>query len=520
MSILDRLTQRFLQPLVERQAEDRASELLNGFVRQLDEAAYDPGFDFEFSAPYRQADRLGGPASAAFREWTVEERRQVIWRAQMAWRSNPLAKGIVRLIRGFVVSHGLSITYRNNEVEEIIEEFRARNRRTIQRRERQWFEQLVVDGEVFVRIFTNNQLAELSQVSMISVKPWLVDAIETEEGNRDSVVAYWIRPESGNGTLGQPIQERGASDRVMAEDVVHCAVSLFSYEQRGRSELFVILPWLNVYKDWLENRARINRYKGFLYHLQVAGATPAQVSTKRSAFRQPPAPSSVYVSSDKETLHEFGGTQDAGRVAEDGRALKLMSLVAMTLPEYMLAEGENANLATATAQQMPALRSFEAYQDIYTKELWRPIYEAVLTAAGLDLDAEVPEHDDEGKATGKKIKVWEAFEVVAPALMDDDPKDLAEALTLAQQAGWMSTATAATRFGVDWAVEKEKIELEDKEEVNDVVQGKRLGNLPVPAGNGPGAAGDEDDEEDDDGDQGQASPRDNAASRRVGRGRG
>ncbi len=499
MGILDRLVERFLQPTVDRQANEKASELLNGVVRQVEEAAYDPGFDFEFSNPYRQGERLGGPVADARREWTLEERRQVLERAHLSWERNPLAKGIVRVIRGFVVSHGLSLTYRNNEVKAVIEEFRSRHRRIIQRRERQWFEQLLVDGEVFVRIFTNNRLAELSRVSIISVKPWLVEAIETEDGNRDEVVAYHIRPETGDGTLGRPIQDQGMkADPIPAEDVVHCSITHFSYEQRGRSELFAILPWLGAYKDWLENRARINRYKGFLYHLRLTGATPGQVSTKRTAFRQPPAPNSVYVSSDQEELVELGGGTDASRVAEDGRAIKLMTLVGETLPEYMLSEGENANLATATAQQMPAVRSFETYQDIYTKELWRPIYEAVLVASGMDLDEDVPEHDTDGKATGQTVKRYEAFEVVAPALMDDDPKDLMEALTLAMQGGVMSTQTASERFGLDWKKEQELLKAERKEEVDDVMQGKRLGNIPGQRGTqGP----EQDDEEESDDDQ-------------------
>ena len=232
---------------------------------------------------------------------------------------------------------------------------------------------------------------------------------------------------------------------------------------------------------WLANRARINRYKGFLYHLQLKDATQGQVNAKRSAFRQPPAPGSVYVSSDKEVLNDMGGNVGADRAAEDGRQIKLMALIGFPIPEYMVSEGENANLATARSQQLPALRSFLAYQDIYTQEVWRPVYEAVLQLAGLDLDGEIEEYTEDEEPTGKMIRIYESFEVTAQQIVDDDPKELAEALTLHQQNGWASKSTIAARAGYDWRVEEEKIDAEDQADAAAVMAGRKLGNELVPS---------------------------------------
>ena len=492
MGIIDRI----LNPLVQSRAKQMVDDLIGGFLPLREdtafrEADYDSAYDFQFSEPYQKSqDKAAAwPAGVRIGEWTLQERKDILLRCHLAWERNPLAKGGINVIRGFVVSTGLSVSYQNERVKLILENFRNGNRRNIQRWERQWFDQLLVDGEVFIRVKGKEGKGTLASVSASTLKPWLVEAGESEEGNRDAIVAYHVRAERGTGLPGNPYLDAGTNLEVVpAEEIVHCYINSMAYDVRGRSELFVILPWMRAHREWLENRARINRYQGFLYHLQLAGATPGQVTAKRTAMRQPPAPGSVYVSSDLEKLEEKGGRIDAGRAAEDGRQIKLMSLVGLGLPEYMLSEGENANLATARSQQLPALRTFLTYQDIYIEELWKPLYEAVLELAGLDLEDEVEQQDNEGKATGRMIRVRDAFTVSAQQIVDEDPKSLAEALALHDQLGLASKATQASRAGYDYDKEKKLMALEDKEETDAVFQGRKLGStVPVAAvsrGNG------------------------------------
>ncbi len=440
----------------------------------LEEATYDPTFDHEFSTPYVGTEKLGQSSYTDIKEWSISERKEILIRCHLMWERHPLAKGAIKTIRGFVVSTGLNITYRNDTIKAILEKFRVNNRSKLQMWERQWFEQLLVDGEVFVRIFSNSIR---SQFDVVSLKPWLVENIESDPENRNNIVNYFIREEHGSGAPNDTSQV-GLLIPIKAEEIVHCYIGALSYDTRGRSELYAIAPWLRAYREWLENRAKIHRYTGFLYHLAIKDATPGQVTSKRSVMRQPPVPPAIYVSSDQETLTEMGGRIDAGRAAEDGRQIKLMSSVSLGLPEYMLSDGYNANLASARSQQLPALRSFLTYQDIYINELWRPLHEKILEMAGIYLDMEVPEQDASGKDTGKMIKAYEAFDITAQPLVDEDPKSLAEALSLHVQNGWSSKETAATKAGYDWTKERELISKEDSEDAENVMVGRKLGNQP------------------------------------------
>ena len=205
----------------------------------------------------------------------------------------------------------------------------------------------------------------------------------------------------------------------------------------------------------------------------------------------------MLVTNDKQELAAVDGKVGAGDAAEDGRQVKLMSAVGMNLPEYMLSDGENANLASATAQQLPALRTFTDYQDTLVNSVWRPIYKAVIQAA---IDAELfpemveeqdadgePLFDDEdgGTQTPRMVKAVDAFDLVAPELESDDPKTLAEALQIAVGRGWASDETASGRMGFDYQVEQKKIARAEARDTQATAQGRA--NVPtLPDPNAPG----------------------------------
>ncbi len=441
---------------------DPLAELLEGAL-----AEQDIDFPSEFGTPYsrRDAERLGRPQSQANepQEWSYVERREQLLRAHQAWERNPLAKQGVGLIRRFVVGQGVQLAYRSPVVENIIEAWRRQHRQHVERWEKQLFDQLLVDGELFLRRFSNGLQDEFADVRVLPLKPWLVEAVETEPEDRTEVVAYWIVPETGSGAPTSPVHTTGTSQRIDADEIVHCAINSLAYEVRGRPELFAILPWLTAHKQWLENRARINRYLGVLYHLQAQGAGPSQIAAIRSRFRRPPEPNSILVTSDRETLTKLDQDVGARDASEDGRQIKLMSIVGLGLPEYMMADGENSNLATTKSQQLPALKSFADYQDIYTKQVWRPIYEAVLLATLGDLDKMVDAVDDDGQPTSEQVRICDAFDVTLPDIVEDDPKNLAEALAIHAANGWVSTRTASQRAGYDWEQEQKYMSAERQE---------------------------------------------------------
>ena len=70
---------------------------------------------------------------------------------------------------------------------------------------------------------------------------------------------------------------------------------------RGEGDLVPLLPWLRRYREWLEDRVRVNRLRNsFLWQVRLHNATPGDVDRKRLQYRQPPSPGSIIVSDDKQ----------------------------------------------------------------------------------------------------------------------------------------------------------------------------------------------------------------------------
>jgi len=155
------------------------------------------------------------------------------------------------------------------------------------------------------------------------------------------------------------------------------------------------------------------------------------------------------------------------------------------LPEYMLSDGENANLASATAQQLPALWKFTDGQELMKEQVWTPIYRRVIQAAvdSGDLTEEVEVQDAEGDpvlddyGVPRMVEAVKAFSVGYYELQADDPKTLAEAVTMLQASRIMSTETARERVGVDHMTEERRLAREETAAADDALR-----NTEIPPG--------------------------------------
>ncbi|HEY4720307.1 MAG TPA: hypothetical protein VII92_00555 [Anaerolineae bacterium] len=442
-------------------------------------------YHFQFDRSYSSESPFRIPIVDPLTEWDFVTRRSVLASCHSAAERNPIAKAAVKIIRLFTMGEGLTINYQAEDVERILEDFRTSTDNQIDTLEKELLDTLIIDGEIFVRFFSDDN----GQTVITPIPAFEIDWIETERGFAKRPLIYH---QTGRQSSGKPGDSESIDEEIDADQILHVAINKLSYEVRGRPDLFAILPWLKAYKQWLENRARQNYWRGaILWWLKLIGGTPAQVTNARAQYKQPPPPGSLLVTNDKQELAAVDGRVGASDAAEDGRQMKLMNAVGMLLPEYMLSDGANANLASATAQQLPALRSFTDYQDIATNT-WKQIYRRVLEkaiAAGvlqtelnqIDTDGD-PVYEDDG-TTPKTIDALEAFDIRAPELETSNLKTLADALMIAVNAGWVSNETASAEMGFDYRLERKKIEGEEEAEQQAVAQGRGM----TPTDQQPGA---------------------------------
>ena len=414
---------------------------------------------FEFDTPYSRYynfERLGTPGKfTLLREWTWPERFDVLERCHLAWERNPLARAGVEWTNHFVIGSGGQMSYRSKEVEDVLTEFREEPVNDIAAAEREYCTALQTDGEVLGRYFKNRQ----GRTNIIPIRPWHIHWIDTAEQNYKQKISYHYVYTIYRSAPGQ--SDFGTED-VPAKDMFHVAINKYAYELRGRPDIFCILPWLKAYRDWLEERARLNRRKTIYYTLTLKNAAAGQVSSTQAQFATPPSPGSILVMNENMTLASVESNIHAEEAGEDGRQIKLMAISGMLLPEFYFADGAQSTLASATAQSLPALRKFADYQDILAKRVWMPIYRQVIQNA-IDagrIEEMVEEIDEQGNPTERKIPAIKAFTYEYPEIKEKDPKNLADALSIAVTQFGVSRTTAKIKSGFDPNKERELTRLE------------------------------------------------------------
>jgi hypothetical protein len=429
---------------------------------------------FQFDVPHRSAAYdapVAMPTEDPLQEWNFETRKAVLTNCHAAFHRNPLAKQAVQLTRQFAVGRGHTVVCRNQDVQKVIDDFRANPENAIEELDKTLLQDLQVDGEIFLRKVPDGRGSGV----IVPIPPWHILEIDTDPNFFRRVYRYRLYYSTEtHSTLqfgGQIVDEW-----IPAEDILHVAINRHSYELRGRPDLFVVLPWLRAYKEWLENRARQNMWRGaLLWDVSISGATPGQVSAAASRYAKPPTPGSIVVHSDREVWDAKTNPVGASDAAEDGRQIKLMAAVGMGLPEYMLSDGENANLASATAQELPALWKFTDAQQLMAEQVWTPIYRWVIQQA-VDagrLPPLVPVQDADGdpvldeNGQPEMIEATQAILVRFPELQQEDPKTLAEALAIATSSEWVSNEGAgdiiASTLGLDPAIERKRIAREQEQ---------------------------------------------------------
>ena len=307
---------------------------------------------------WRQVDGAAGPQD---KKWW--ELRDDFEDALKAWRTNPLAFRIVSLTTDYVVGSGIQISSPVAYVDRFVSAFWSHRQNRMGMRIYSWCDELTRIGELFVVLFTN----PADGMSYVRTVPAVkIDRIETDPDDLERELRYHeLRhddPIEGKWWAGW---ERGKDD-LEAPVVLHYAVNRAVGCVRGQGDLVPILPWLRRYREWLEDRVRVNRYKNaFLWHVKLEGAGPGDVESKQGQYSKPPSPGSVIVTDETEEWTAVQPRIQAEDVKDDGKALRLMIAAGAGVPLHYLAEGETATRTTAREMVGPTVRHYEHRQRFF-----------------------------------------------------------------------------------------------------------------------------------------------------------
>lgn len=293
-------------------------------------------------------------------------------------RTNPLAARLVAMTTDFVIGAGARL-----EGPPWAHAFWEDPLNRIAGRVYRWCDELSRSGELFL-VLSRNPVSRMSYVR--EVPALLIDHIETDPDDLERELRYHQLTADPEGRWWAGVAGDDDADQVM----LHYAINRGAGDVRGLSDLAQIAVWLDRYTMWLEDRVRINRYKGaYLWHVKVEGALPGQLEARRAQYSRIPSPGSIIVTDGNETWHAVQPHIGADDVQADGKALRLMIAAGAGVPLHYLAEGESANRSTAREMGIATLRHFVHRQLVFRQIVEDVVRQAARRAGLPDMDVTV-----------------------------------------------------------------------------------------------------------------------------------
>jgi hypothetical protein len=308
------------------------------------------------------------------------DRDEVLADVLEAWRVNPLARRIVGMMTQYVVGGGISIRCSHDKTKKFLSEWWHHRLNRMPIRVYEWCDELSRSGEVYIVISTDG--AGMSYVRAIPAAD--IQDIETADNDIDQEVTivekaspdYTSQTRNPEGLMEgrrwpvyDPNTDSPNEDGQFEPIMIHYAVNRPVGGKFGESDLAPLLRWLTRYASWLEDRARLNRFRNtFLFWVKARFANQAEKLERQAELnRNPPNPGSILVSDESEEWKAISPNLSSFEAAEDGLALKKMVAVGAGYPMHFLAEPESATRTTAESAGGPTFRHLQQRQEFF---LW------------------------------------------------------------------------------------------------------------------------------------------------------
>ena len=352
--------------IFERLFGKEITKRVNLAVRALDDTR-----DRSYSSSTYPRDRRG------------YDRDEVLADALEAWRVNPLARRVIGMMTQYVVGGGVGIESRHKGTNKFLSEWWSHPLNKMDIRIYEWCDELGRSGELFIVV--SSDMAGMSYLRAVPAAD--IQEIETADNDLEQETFIVEKPSFGEGTRGT----RGTKGTISLEGrrwqvynneqdfrnedgawnpvMLHYAINRPVGAKFGESDLSPVLRWLARYASWLEDRARLNRFRNtFVFWVKAKFTNQAERLQRQADLnRDPPNPGSILVTDESETWSVLSPQLSSFEAAEDGLSLKKMVAAGTGIPMHFLAEPEGATRTTAESAGGPTFRHFQQRQVFF---LW------------------------------------------------------------------------------------------------------------------------------------------------------
>jgi len=314
-------------------------------------------------SPERDNNFFTGGLSALYESRTSWDRKKVFAEALRAWRVNPIARRIVRLMTSFVIGKGITITANDPKTQTFLSEWWSHPLNQIGRNAKRWKDEDTRTGNLFF-------LCTVDEAGMTYIRAMpaeQIEEIETKENDIEQETRYT------KDAVGAESYEAYNPDAEQKTFMLHYASNKPIGAAWGEADLSPLLVWIGRFSSWLEDRVRLNRFRtAFMYVIRGAYASEAERAAREKQLKaNPPQPGSILVlnSQSGEEWGILSSQLDAFDASTDGLAIKKNIASGIGFPLHWLAEPESATRTTAEAAGTPTFRTLEEAQDDFFSTL-------------------------------------------------------------------------------------------------------------------------------------------------------
>lgn len=345
-----------------------------------------------------------------------DDRRRLIQRTRLTRRRSPLAKQGAVLLQHYVIGRGVALSAANKaKVGRLVDEFweNPTNKATFtsQQAMGQFLDTTFTDGNFLMVLYPDPDLGTLE---LGYIDYWFLDDIITDPANAKVPLWYKVRRaaqtyrwDTGTyePTLGNEFvyyrdwrndREDYAPPASMRAPGLIYHVNINKRGKFGESEMAAALDWLKVHKEFMEDRATITRSSAqFSWRKKRKGgaADVAQaVETIQSSLQRdvgswernpPPATGSTIVENEGTQMDWIKTDTGGANASADERIFRMMAGSGMGgIPNHYFGDEANANLATATAMELPLLKTYENWQKL-VEDVIKDLVEFMLHTANV-----------------------------------------------------------------------------------------------------------------------------------------
>lgn len=337
-----------------------------------------------------------------------DDRKRLLQRIRVFRKRNPLAKQAANLLQHYVLGQGVTYTANNKaKVARIVDEFWEDPVNlavfTSHQSQKEALDSLFTDGDLFLVLFPN-KVDGTVQLGMLDA--FYVDDIVSDPDNARVHKWYKVRKPNAEydfnaGTwisrtasdfvyyrdwrnAEDPGGKGGPRKRDIAEGLVyHVRINQRGGQKFGESELAAAVDWLKAHKDFMEDRASLNRAAAQVAWKKKRKGGPSDIAAEQQRlqsslinnlqrYESNPVPNAASTIIENEgTDLQWVKTDTGGQSAlADERTMRMMAGSGMGgIPNHYFGDEANANLATATAMELPLLKSYEDWQRLWADVL-------------------------------------------------------------------------------------------------------------------------------------------------------